>query len=189
MLGNPQIVIMFPKDRYAGLYDQWMKNIAGLPTDTQVRLRLMLLLRAGMLARENLGLPGSKIEAPSLSSEKKYRRKRKSKKSKLFYSIRCRVDTRMYPDVLDGWQALPRGSRSEVFAEYLRIGMKMTPDELRTITQKVTKLFAWKPNTKLPEPADVAPPRGETVIVTGSSDTGTAATTAKLVQNFLTLED
>ncbi|MEK7623927.1 MAG: hypothetical protein AAB408_04675 [Patescibacteria group bacterium] len=185
MPANPQIIIMLPRNRYAGLYDQWMKNKEDLSTDTQVRWRLMLLLRAGMFARGNIGLPGP--ENIVAQAEKKSRRK--TKKSKLFYSIRCRIDTRLYPDILDEWRALPRGSRSEVFAEYLRIGMKMTPDELRDITQKATKNFTWKQNTKIPEPVNVEP-RGETVIVAGPSDADVAAaTTAKIVQNFLTLDD
>ena len=58
MPANPQIIIMLPRNRYAGLYDQWMKNKEDLSTDTQVRWRLMLLLRAGMFARGNIGLPG-----------------------------------------------------------------------------------------------------------------------------------
>lgn len=190
MPANPQIVIMLPKDRYAGLYGQWEKNISGLPSATHVRLRLLLLLRAGILARENLGLPGVEPEAHDRSPEKPSRRKRKLKNAKLFYTIRCRVDPRMYPDVLDEWRALPRGSRSEVFAEYLRIGMKMTPNELRTTAQKITKNIAWQPSTKTHESADVAPPLVETMILSDPSDTkATANAAAKLIENFQSLDD
>lgn len=189
MPANPEIVIQLPKDRYSGLYKQWVKIVDGLPTDALVRLRLLLLLRAGIVARENLGLPIDDNKAAGEPSEKKSRRKRK--KAKSFHTIRCRVDTRMYPDVLDEWRALPRGVRSEVFAEYLRIGMKMTPDELRTTTQTVARNIAWKPAAKLHDlPGAAMPLRGETVIMSDTSDTkAAAATTAKLAENFLTLDD
>lgn len=192
MPANPEVVIMLPRARYSGLYRQWEKSIADLPTATHVRLRLLLLLRAGILARENLGVPGAEPETAGKIPKRPSRRKRNPKNAKLFYVIRCRVDPRMYPDILDEWRALPHGTRSEVFAEYLRIGMKMAPDELRATAQQITKKMVWQPNTRLhePTPASVTQTRAvETMILSDAPDSNAKTAAAKLRESFSSLED
>ena len=66
----------------------------------------------------------------------------------------------------------------------------MTPNELRTTAQKITKNIAWQPSTKTHESADVAPPLVETMILSDPSDTkATANAAAKLIENFQSLDD
>ena len=185
---NPEIVILLSKDRYSGLYRQWKRSIGALPTRTLVRLRLLLLLRAGMLSREHLGVPESATGKPDGVRIRTSRRGRKKpRNAESYYAIRCRIDTRLYPDILDEWRALSRGSRSEMFAQYLRIGLQMKPEELRALVQRVTRNIAWIPSTALPELIERRSPQAETRSLSGSGQSDDVG--ARMTEDFLFPKD
>ena len=74
-----------------------------------------------------------------------------------------------------------------MFSEYLRIGMQLSPDDLRDAAKRATKNVVWKPNTTGTGPADPGTPRVETLILTDPDKTGNTA--SKLAENFITLDD
>lgn len=189
MPANPEIVILLRKDLYSVLYRQWEQNIKGMKPRTLVSLRLQLLLRVGMLHREHLAATANGSDIPGQT--KRVSRRRKARICRSFYSIRCRVDPRIYPDVLDEWRALARGTRSIIFAEYLRIGLQMKPEEIRDAAQKLAKNIVWQPHGASPsrtEPGAGTPSaRVESHILADPGKIDNIA--ARLADNFLNPED
>lgn len=189
MRANPEIVIRLVKGRYTALYRQWKRSVAGLPTTTQVRLRLLSLLRAGIIRRDNLGVPENHAgDSPARAKRRGPSKKRK--RPKTYHAIRCRIDPRLYPDVLDEWRALGKRTRSEIFAEYLRIGLGMTPEEVRIAALKVTQNMVWQTGaavTPASTPAEAKSPITETMILPDSGKTDNAA--IRMFADFDSLED